>query len=89
MLGFSAVGLLSGALIFALAGPFTKYVVENEGSLIAVYAIAPCVLFGAMVSVYRGYFEGMRNMFPTAVSQIIESIAKLVAGLGFASYNFV
>lgn len=84
LLGFSAVGLLSGALIFALAGPFTKYVVENEGSLIAVYAIAPCVLFGAMVSVYRGYFEGMRNMFPTAVSQIIESIAKLVAGLGFA-----
>lgn len=84
LLGFAVVGVLASLIIVAFASPFTKYVVQNEKSLLAIYAIAPCILFGAVLSVYRGYFEGMRNMFPTAISQIIESIIKMVAGLGFA-----
>ncbi len=84
ILGFSGIGILSAVAIFALASPFTKYVVENEKSYPALIAIAPCIFFGAVLSVYRGYYEGMRNMFPTAISQIIESFVKLIAGLGFA-----
>ncbi len=84
LIGFSALGLISSILIALLAKPLTTHVIENKNALIAVYAIAPCILFGAMISVYRGYFEGLRNMFPTAISQIIEAVVKLCAGLGFS-----
>ena len=47
-------------------------------------AIAPSLFFVAILSVYRGYFQGMQQMTPTAVSQVIEQIGKLVIGLAFA-----
>ena len=84
ILGFASFGLFASLIIVALASPLAKNIVQNEKSLVAIYAIAPCIFFGAVLAVYRGYFEGMRNMFPTAISQIIESIVKLIAGLGFA-----
>ncbi|MGI6176418.1 MAG: putative polysaccharide biosynthesis protein [Christensenellales bacterium] len=51
--------------------------------------IAPALLLVALVSVFRGYFQGMQNMTPTAVSQIVEQLVKLAAGLYLAStmYN--
>ncbi len=45
---------------------------------------APSVLVCCLVSVYRGYFEGLKNMVPTAVSNIIEALCKLFLGLSGA-----
>lgn len=84
VIGFSLIGIISSLLIVALASPFSKYVVDNERSLPALIAMAPCIFFGAVMAVYRGYYEGLRNMTPTALSQVIEALAKLVCGLGFA-----
>jgi len=36
------------------------------------------------MSAYRGYYEGLRNMYPTAISQLIEAIAKFAVGLALA-----
>lgn len=57
---------------------------DNEGAWFSVIAIAPAIFFGCVTSAYRGYFEGMRNMKPTAMSQIVEVIAKLIFGLSFS-----
>ena len=84
LLLFTATGLVSTAVIAILAYPFCKYVAGNINAVPAVIAIAPSVLFGCIMSVYRGYYEGMRNMYPTAVSQIIEGMVKLISGLGLA-----
>ena len=48
-------------------------------SLIAL-SIAP--LFIAVMNVYRGFFQGLQNMTPTAISQILEQIARVVIGIG-------
>jgi len=37
-----------------------------------------------MMAIYRGYYEGLRNMYPTAVSEIIEALSKLIFGLAGA-----
>lgn len=84
VISFSIIGILSSLLIIAISSPFAKYVVSNERSLPALIAMAPCIFFGAVMAVYRGYYEGLRNMTPTALSQVIEAISKLVCGLGFA-----
>jgi len=50
----------------------------------AIIAIAPSLLLVSLLSAYRGYFQGMQNMTPTAISQIVEQVFKLLAGFGFA-----
>ena len=49
-----------------------------------VAAISFSLLFVSLLSAYRGYFQGMQNMVPTAVTQVVEQIIKLAAGFFFA-----
>lgn len=49
-----------------------------------VAAIALSLLFVSLLSAYRGYYQGMQNMMPTAVTQLTEQIIKLAAGFYFA-----
>ncbi len=83
---FSLTGLGSSIIIVLAAYPFCKYIAGDINAYPAVVAIAPSVFFGCIMSVYRGYYEGLRNMFPTAVSQVIEGLIKLAVGLGLAFY---
>lgn len=88
MVSFSVIGIICSVLILVCATPFAKYVVNNHKALPAIIAMAPCIYFGAVMAVYRGYYEGLRNMTPTAVSQVIEALGRLVCGLGF-SYGMI
>lgn len=83
MLIFSIIGLVGSVLIFLLAKPFCEIIVKSPQSYLSVLVIAPSVFFGCVMSVYKGYYEGLRNMYPTALSQVAEALVKLVVGLGF------
>ncbi|MBQ7583390.1 MAG: polysaccharide biosynthesis protein [Lachnospiraceae bacterium] len=50
-------------------------------SAIALRIFAPTLLIVAVMGVFRGYFQGMGNMVPTAVSQIIEQIINAVISI--------
>lgn len=76
---------LTASIIMIFASGFVANKQGNPDSKYALMAIAPAILFVSVMSAYRGYFQGMQNMVPTAVSQIIEQFVKLVAGLGFAA----
>ncbi|MBP1560543.1 MAG: polysaccharide biosynthesis C-terminal domain-containing protein [Oscillospiraceae bacterium] len=86
LLFFTAAGLVFTLLTLLLSHPFCVSLNNSPETLPAALAIAPSVLFGCMTSVYRGYYEGLRNMFPTAVSQIIEGLFKLLLGLALCVY---
>lgn len=55
--------------------------INSPYSLKAMLVLAPTIFFGCLVSVYRGYFEGMRNMTPTAISEVIEAVSKIAIGV--------
>lgn len=80
---FSIVGIVSFFIMIFGSFIYVK-IIDSPYSIYAMMCLAPTVLFGCLVSIYRGYFEGQRNMFPTAISEIIESAVKLVLGLVFA-----
>ena len=84
LLAFTVIGLLGSLIVFIFARPFAGSVAGNPQAYLAVVAISPAVLFCCIMAVYRGYYEGMRNMFPTAASQVVEAIVKLVLGLGLS-----
>lgn len=84
---FLALGLVGSGVLLVAAKPY----VTSVGSPLAIYsviAIAPSTLFCCIMSTYRGYYEGLNNMYPTAISQVIESLGKLIFGLAF-SYGVV
>ncbi|MBQ9534783.1 MAG: polysaccharide biosynthesis protein [Clostridia bacterium] len=52
----------------------------------AVLAVAPTIFFTCIISAIRGYYQGLSNMVPTAISQVIEALGKLIFGLAAAFY---
>lgn len=76
---FVVVGIVS--LLIMIVGSFIYVrVIDSPYSIYAMMCLAPTIFFGCLVSIYRGYFEGQRNMMPTAISEIIEAGIKLVIG---------
>ena len=60
------IGLLTGAIMALFAGPIAG-MLGNANARYAIAAIAPALLLVSVMSAYRGYFQGMQNMTPTAV----------------------
>lgn len=80
---FTITGLVGFILMFGI-GYIVTIVTKNPEALPSMFVIAPCLVFCCVLSLYRGYYEGLRNMFPTAISSLIEALCKLILGYGFA-----
>ncbi|MDR0853557.1 MAG: polysaccharide biosynthesis protein [Clostridiales Family XIII bacterium] len=75
--------VLSGALLLG-ADTFSSHIKKLNGSYYAMMAIAPALFFVPIMGTFRGYFQGMQNMKPTAVSQIVEQLFRVICGLALA-----
>jgi stage V sporulation protein B len=75
------------ALMLAFAKPYSQFIAHSPKSLYTILVMAPSMLFCCMASSYRAYYEGFMNMLPTAVSQTIEALFKMIFGLVFAKYS--
>ena len=81
---FAVTGIGGTALLLLLAYPYSFWLINSPETFKCIIAIAPSVFFCCIMSAYRAYYEGLANMVPTAVSQVIEAVAKMVLGIGFA-----
>ena len=77
---FVVVGLVGTALMIALA-PFLARMQNSKEVTAGYFALAPSVFLVSAISVYRGYFQGKNNMFPTALSEVVEQVVKVAIGL--------
>ncbi|QCX33750.1 polysaccharide biosynthesis protein [Caloramator sp. E03] len=76
--GLSSIFLIlfSNTIIYSLRWSRDVYY-----SLLGI-SLAP--FFTCILSAYRGYFQGIQNMVPPAISQIIEQIIRVLVGVGLA-----
>ncbi len=81
---FFITGLIGFCIMFFGAGFFVNKMIKNPGAYLAVMAMAPTVFFVCMTSAYKGYYEGLRNMYPTAIAQVVEVVIKLIFGFGLS-----
>lgn len=81
-------GMTGTVILWLLAWPYThsNVFIGTPEAFWSVMLIAPSILFACMMSSYRGYYEGLRNMAPTGYSQVFETIGKLVFGLILAKW---
>lgn len=77
------IGFIGAAASWIFAVPFAKKL-GNSNAYIGVVCAAPAIFFVSVTSVFRGYFQGYQNMYPTAISELVESSLKLVMGYGLA-----
>ena len=76
---------LTTSIIMLVGSPLFAKLSGNEKSFYPLLAIAPSLFFVSLLSSYRGYFQGMQIMTPTALTQIVEQFGKLIMGLWFAA----
>ena len=79
------VGLSFTLILLIWARPFADFF-KSPSAYYSILAMAPSLFFVGLMSSYRGYFQGMQNMIPTAASQIFEALGKLVIGLFLGLY---
>lgn len=80
---FLITGLSCMVVMMLGAGTFAA-MIPNPGAKLSIICLAPAVLTCCLMSAYRGYYQGMQNMYPTSISQIIEAITKMIFGLGLS-----
>lgn len=80
-----AFGLIGFLAMYIFAPQLARFI-RNDGAVYSIKALAPTLFFICIESALRGYFQGHQNMTPTAVSQVIESVGKLLFGIFGALY---
>lgn len=78
-----AIGII-GTLALAVFYDELALAINNNNAALCILAISPTLFLICLSSAIRGYFQGNQIMLPTAVSQVIEALGKLLLGLGFA-----
>ena len=83
---FLITGIGGTLLLLILAYPYA-YLAKSLEAIPAILAITPSIFFCCIMSIYRGYYNGMRNMTPTAMSEVWEAVGKVVFGLACAKLS--
>ena len=80
------IGTGTTLILFFFAKPiiiFLKWDPKAYYSLIGI-SFAPIVI--SFVTIFRGFFQGLQNMTPSAISQILEQIGRVIFGVGLAVF---
>lgn len=82
---FCTIGVLGTAALLLPARLWAE-MLGNPDAAASIRAVSPAVLAVCLAGAARGYFQGLSDMKPTAVSQVIEALGKLILGLVFAYF---
>ena len=81
------LGLVVSTFTFFESG-FLARLIGFPPAAYAMKALAPALLIMSILGVFRGFFQGLGNMIPTAFSQVLEQIANAIVSIVAASRLF-
>lgn len=67
------ISSISAVALFYLAKPYSEFI-SIPGAEIPIKSLAPSLVIFAVMSSFRGYYQGLHTMVPTALSQVIEQV---------------
>ena len=80
MITFFTIGLICSLVMFLFPTELAASI-DHVGAAQSIWALSPAILMCCMIAIIRGYTQGLSNMIPTAISQILEVLFKLIFGL--------
>lgn len=81
------IGLIASLFVFFMGNNLSKMLNEPM-SYLALKVLAPTLFFACIMAVFRGYFQGLGSMIPTAISQLIEQVVLITVSLTAAHFLF-
>lgn len=79
-------GLIASlAMYFGADWLIASGIIQESRAYYSIIALAPAVFFVTWISCFRGYIQGYEMMTPTAISQIVEQLLRVIVMLGAAS----
>ncbi len=78
------LGMAGTLLLFLVSYPMASWVHRDNRALFSYIALAPTAFLTSFQAVYRGYFQGLQNMKPNAISQLIEQGFRILVMLSLA-----
>lgn len=73
-------------ILCLLCAPYLiKYVFPNPKTFNIFLCLLPGIIIVSLCSAFRGYYQGLQQMKPTAVTQVLEQLVRVVAGLILAT----
>ena len=87
LFGLVAGGLMTTILLFG-ADWITVHIFNSPNSALPLKVMAPTILVFSIMGVVRGYFQGLGNMVPTSISQVIEQVVNAIISVA-ASFAFM
>ncbi|MGI6575792.1 MAG: putative polysaccharide biosynthesis protein [bacterium] len=89
LLILASTGLLFSGMLLLGAKPLVERgFLQDRRAYYAVISIAPAIFFVSVMSAFRGFFQGMQTMVPTAMSQLVEQLVRAATALLLAYYLF-
>ena len=86
------LGIICFIILFIFAKPLAVAILGDlkggntiEDVTFVIRVISTAILVVPVLSVYRGYFEGHKFITPTAISQVVEQVARIIVII-FGSY---
>ncbi|MGL5206348.1 MAG: putative polysaccharide biosynthesis protein [Acidaminococcaceae bacterium] len=77
--------VFSGALLFGAGWLIDNHLIRDSRAYYSIIALAPAVFFVTFLSSFRGYLQGWQIMTPTAASEIVEQLTRVVTMIFFAN----
>lgn len=82
---FFLLGIAATVIFSVLSAPLAK-MIGNSRAAYTMLAVAPSIIFISIAGVVRGVLSAHLKFSAIAVSQVIEGVARLGLGLGFAVF---
>ncbi len=80
------IGTGTSIILFVFATPIVRFLQWDYRAYYSLIGISFAPVIISMMTVFRGFFQGLQNMTPSAISQILEQIGRVVVGVGLAIF---
>ena len=76
--------IFSSALFFGADFLINQHIIRDSRAYYSIIALAPAVFFVTFLASFRGYLQGWQIMKPTATSEVVEQLVRVITMLVFA-----
>lgn len=78
------IGTGTSCILFLFSKPIINFLQWDQRAYYSLIGISLAPIIVSIMTVYRGFFQGLQNMTATAISQIFEQVGRVIFGVGIA-----
>ncbi|MFO7152706.1 MAG: polysaccharide biosynthesis protein [Bacillota bacterium] len=75
----TSVGAVLTLVLMLNAQFLAERVLGNPKAFYPLISISPAIFFVSVMSCFRGFFQGLQDMTPSALSQVVEQLGRVIA----------